>query len=118
MTVLGSIRAYLKKVPVPGKQVSLTFASTYAQSLTSQQAQEAETLVFSGTPGGGFSCLVPARKAAEYRTYNVRNLTGNSATVAVSGQSGAVIPAGNAATIRGNGTTFVLQNLVDLSLDA
>ena len=88
-------------------KADITFSST-TETLTltnSNAAQDARALYLNldGTPGGAATLEVPAIE----KNYIVKNGTGETVTIKVSGQTGVAIPDGKTALVYNNGTDVV-----------
>ena len=88
-------------------KADVTFSST-TETLTltdSNAAQDARALYLNlaGTPGGAATLEVPAIE----KNYIVKNGTGETVTIKVSGQTGVAIPNGKTSLVYNNGTDVV-----------
>jgi hypothetical protein len=104
---------------VVGK-ADVTFSST-TETLTltdSNAAQDARALYLNldGTPGGAATLEVPAIE----KNYIVKNGTGETVTIKVSGQTGVAIPNGKTVLVYNNGTDVVtaVDHIPSLTLGA
>ena len=101
-------------------KADITFSST-TETLTlsdSNSAQDARALYLSlaGTPGGAATLEVPAIE----KNYIVKNGTGETVTIKVSGQTGVAIPNGKTVLVYNNGTDVVtaVDHIPSLTLGA
>lgn len=101
-------------------KADITFSSTL-ETLTltdSNAAQDARALYLNlgGTPGGAATLEVPAVE----KNYVVKNGTGETVTIKVSGQTGVVIPNGKTVLVYNNGTDVVtaVDHIPSLTLGA
>lgn len=97
---------------IAGK-ADITFSST-TETLTltnTNAAQDARAIYLNlgGTPGGAATLEVPAIE----KPYIVKNGTGQTVTVKVSGQTGIVVPNGTTAWLYTNGTDVVRASDID-----
>ena len=104
---LGSNSAYQGIEQAIGGKADITFSGT-TETLTltdTNAAQDARALYLNltGTPGGAATLEVPAIQ----KSYIVKNGTGETVTIKVSGQTGVSIPNGKTVLTYANGTDVV-----------
>ena len=106
-------QAIVGKADVTVSSTSVTLTLTDSNAL---QDARALYLNLSGTPGGAATLNVPAIE----KNYIVKNGTGETVTIKVSGQTGVVIPNGNTVLVYNNGTDVVtaVDHIPSLTLGA
>jgi hypothetical protein len=106
-------QAIVGKADVTVSSTSVTLTLTDSNAL---QDARALYLNLSGTPGGAATLNVPAIE----KNYIVKNGTGETVTIKVSGQTGVVIPDGKTVLVYNNGTDVVtaVDHIPSLTLGA